>query len=126
MHALLYLPQDHSILVIAGTYKAFQFSASEATSSVHEKATATRSLFLDRKQTYTLGEVRYLTNNPNVTNDITDEFYTAVLNLPVRFSGLTAQDKQQYFDFFDKWGTVSVAGQRFEPINTNNLECLQS
>lgn len=46
-------------------------------------------------------------DDPDVQNDITDEFYDAVMNLPTTFY-LTPADKQKYFDFFEQWGTVSV------------------
>ena len=43
-----------------------------------------------------------------MVNDITDEFYAAVMDLPARF-GLTASDKEQYRNFLNEWGTVSFA-----------------
>ena len=97
-----------ALFTTTGTYKASQFSASETVAAVHQEAANTQSLFLDHKQILVLGEVRYLHNKDNINTYITDEFYGAVMTLPVKLFGLTAEDKQVYLDFLNEWGTVSV------------------
>lgn len=96
------------VLLCSGTHKAYQFSASDVVATVHQETTTTQSIFLDRTQTLTVGEVRYLHNEDDLDYDITDEFYAAVMSLPVRlYFGLSAEEKQLYQSFIEEWGTVN-------------------
>lgn len=110
-------------LFTPGTYKAYKFSASETVAEVHQEANNTKSIFVDHKQTLVLGEVRYLHNEDHVDNYITDEFYAAVMVLPVTllFIQLTAADKQVYQDFINEWGTVSESNEGNELNESNEL-----
>ena len=92
-----------------GTYRAYQFSASDVTAAVHQETTTTKSIFLDHTQTLARGEVRFLQSEDSLVYDITDEFYSAVMNLPTNlFGSLSAEDKQHYQNFIEDWGTVSL------------------
>lgn len=100
----------HVFYLTTGLHQTYKFSGSTSVSDVHGEASSTESVFLDTKHTCTLGQLRYIDNDPTVQKDVSDEFFEDVQSLPIRLFGLTAQDSNKYFAFFDKWGTVSVVG----------------
>ncbi len=89
---------------IVGSYGGYSFSASYAMEEISEYAESSQTVNYDRKENCNYGFYEYNSRDESITHQVTESFFNDFMSL-----GDLDSDEQAYFDFFEYYGTASLA-----------------